>query len=214
MYGLTVLTPPTVAVVALDAAKVHLRVEHDAENDLIAGLIEAARELTEEYCGKRWYEQTLRLTLPGWPYEYPIPGWLCDYTGGYGAIRLPVEPVTAVTSVKYYATNGILTTLDVSSYQVLLEYSPPLVAPAPQTTWPVLEIGRLGPVRVEFVVGLPEGGSVPARVEQAVLLTLGYWYEHRGDSRDPTEMMTDARGRGLPIGAKRLLDSLSTGAYL
>jgi uncharacterized phiE125 gp8 family phage protein len=203
VYGLTVLTPPAVEPVSLDEAKLHLRVDHDAEDGAIAAWIAAARELTERHTGRRWVEQTLRLTLPGWP---------CDR----GAVRIPVEPVTAVGAVRYYATGGTLTTLAAGAdYQTWLDHSPPLVAPAPNGYWPAVQTGRLGAVQVEFTAGYgADAAAVPGMARSAVLLALAYWYENRGDGNDPTMAINGLpQTLGLTPGAKRLLDLLSTGGY-
>lgn len=203
MYGLSTITPPGEEPVTLDRAKLHLRIDHDAEDDLVTAWIKAARELTEGHTGRRWCEQEWRLTLADWP---------CTDDGVGGAVRLPAEPVTAVTKVEYYAAGGTLTELDEDDdWQAWLDHSPPLVAPAPARSWPACQAGRLGAVRVEFTAGYGTADDVPESAKAAILLCLGYWYEHRGDSEDPAGLPASL---GLPPAAKRLLDSLMTGAYL
>lgn len=191
-FALVTVARPLVEPVTTDEAKLHLRVDHAAEDTLIARLVTAAREKAEQHCGKAWLTQTLRLELAGWP---------CD-----GVVRLPVGPLQSVSSVRYYDLGGTLTTLAGSAYQVWGGHSPPLVLPAPLTTWPAVQTGRYPAVLVEFVAGDADATAVPQCLCQAVLLTVGYWYEHRGDGRDPTEM-------GLPRGVLNLLDSLWAGGY-
>lgn len=200
MYGLSVIAAPAEEPVDLPRAKLHLRVDHDADDDLIAGWVTAARQLTEAHARRRWVEQGLRLTLAGWP---------CD-----GVIRLPADPVSSVEKVEYYAADGTLTELADDDWQTWLDHSPPLVAPAPLTLWPVLEVGRLGAVRVEFTAGYGAVSDVPEGAKAAVLLCLGHWYENRGDGVDPTAMSGLPQTLGVPPAAKRLLDLLGTGSYL
>jgi uncharacterized phiE125 gp8 family phage protein len=205
VYGLTTITPPAEEPVTLDAAKLHCVIGDDAEDELLAGWIKAARELTETHTGKRWLDQSVRLTLADWP---------CDDDGTGGAIRLPVRPVTAVTKVEYYAADGTLTELaEDADWQVWLDHAPPLVAPAPYKVWPPTQTGRLGAVRVEFNAGYEDTADVPEGVRQAVLLCVGYWNGHRGDSDDPTKLAALPYTLGVPAGARALLDSLMTGAY-
>lgn len=203
MYGLSVVTPPGEEPVDLDRAKLHLRVADTVEDTIITAWLAAAREYTETHTGKRWVEQELLLTLPE---------WCCGAGDECGVLRLPVWPVSSVESVKYYATTGTLTTLTADTdYQLWLDHFPPLVAPAPAKVWPTVQAGRLAAIQIEFTAGYADASAVPEAVKAAMLLCLGYWYEHRGDSDDPNRIPASL---GIPPGAKRLLDSLATGAYL
>ncbi len=203
MYGLTTTTGPAEEPVTLDRAKVHLRVDHNEDDDLITDWIKAARELSETHTGKRWIEQDLVLSLPQ---------WCCGEGDECGVLRLPVQPVSEVESVKYYATDGTLTTLTVDTdYQLWLDHFPPLIAAAPAKVWPTLQAGRMKAVVIEFTAGFPSAAEVPAAAKSAILLCLGYWYENRGDGVDPHRL---PQSMGLPPAATRLLDSLMTGAYI
>lgn len=205
MYGLTTTTGPAEEPVSLERAKVHLRVDHDVEDSLIASWLIAAREMSEIHTGRRWISQAVRLTLQDWP---------CEEIGGvHGAILLPTDPVLSVESVKYYATTGTLTTLAVSEYQTWLDHSPPLVAPAPTKVWPTVQADRLAAVQVAFTAGYADATAVPEGAKAAILLCLAYWYENRGDGMDPTVMNGLPQAMGIPAGARRLLDSLANGSY-
>jgi hypothetical protein len=222
VYGLSVITPPAEEPVSLDRAKAHLRVDHDAEDELIAGWVAAARGLTETHTSRRWIEQGLRLTFADWP-DGGGGSWVQNYiarttglaaAGIAGAIGLPVEPVISIDAVKYYGLDGTLATLTAGTqYQTWLDHSPPLVAPAPLTLWPVAQVGRLAAVQVEFTAGYGDSDDVPEQAKAAILLCLAFWYENRGDGADPTVMSGLPQILGMPWAAKRLLDSLSTGGY-
>lgn len=197
MYGLTVITAPASEPVSLALAKAHLRIDHDAEDTLITGWVKAARELTELYTGKRWITQSLRLTLSEWP---------IDCTSGIdGAIRLPVDPVSAITLFQYFDAAGVEQTLTSSDYQTWFDHGPPLVCPAIGERWPDLQSGKVAPIKLEFTAGV-SAGSVPEGVKTAILLCLGHWDENRGDQNALI-------ARGLPPGAKAHLDLLWNGAY-
>jgi uncharacterized phiE125 gp8 family phage protein len=205
VYGLSTTTGPAEEPISLARAKAHLRVDHDAEDEGIAGWIVAARQLTESHTGRRWIEQELRLTLADWP---------CEELGrAYGAIPLPVAPVISVEAVKYYATGGTLTTLAADLWQTWLDHAPPLVAPAPSTVWPTVQVDRLAAVQVEFTAGYGGESAVPEQAKAAMLLCLAYWYENRGDGMDLTMMNGLPLALGMPPGARRLLDSIATGNY-
>lgn len=197
MYGLSVVTPPASEPVSLALAKVHLRIDHDAEDALLTGWIKAARVLSELYCGKRWVTQALRLTLPGWPTDC-VAGW-------DGAIALPVEPVATVEAITYYDQGG--TERELTGYQTWLDHGPPLVLPAPEENWPALQIGRLKPVTIDFTAGTA-ADDVPGGVKTAILLCLEHWNVSRDGGR-----AADLAPNSLPPGAKAQLDLLWNGAY-
>lgn len=195
-YSLVELTSPAVEAVTRSEAKLHARVDWTTEDALFDTWVAAARRLAEGHTGRVFPGRTFRLDLPHFP---------CDETSwlwGIGhVIRLPVEPVSAVASVKYYATDGTLTTL--ADYQTQLGHSPPLIAPEPQTAWPSTETGRLAAVQVSFTAGY---SVVPETAKAAMLMAIRYWAEEGRKEKDVTKY-------GLPPGAIRLLDSLHTGIY-
>lgn len=209
-YGLVVTVPPSLEPITLAAAKGHLNVGHSDDDELIARLIQAAREQTENETGRRWMSQTLTLSLKGFPFRCGAGLYYSgthDWPDSFPVIYLPFEPVSAVNAVRYYDAAGTLRTLAANTdYLTWLSHSPPVVYPAPSKYWPETQAGRLGAVEVEVVAGYASAAQVPATAKEAMLLAIGLWYEHRGDSEDPTE-------KGLPPAAIRLLRSLHTGHY-
>lgn len=193
-WSLATITGPAAAVVPLADAKAHLREDvADAANDaLIARLIDAAYRYAEDHTGRKILAQAVRLTLDGFP-------------GADCPIRLPGGVVSAVTAVKYRDTAGTPVTMaEGTDYRVWLDHAPPLVYPARQAVWPATDAGELRAVEVEYAAGEE---AVPAAIQQAVLLIVGANYETRGDDR-PADRLD------IPPAAKRLLDTVSTGAYL
>lgn len=190
-YALATVTPPTIEPVTLAMAKAHLRIDHDEENELIQAWIAAARQLTEEYTGRRWVTQTLRLTLPYFP---------------AGRIEFPVGPVASVTSVVYLDEDGASQTLPVLDYQTWLDHNPPLLLPVPDGEWPDTEVGRASAVTITFVAGTTVE-NVPEMVRPAMLSVIGQLDEARG-----TENWLTAKG--IPPAAKALLNMLDSGSYL
>ncbi len=192
-YELTTVTGPAMEPVDLTLAKSHLRVGHTGEDTLIEALIAAARQMTEEYTGQRWINQALILRLDCWPED--------------DVIRIPVQPVSAVSAVKYYDADGDEQTLAADQYQTRLGFSPPTIQPASGLVWPVLEYDKAGAVSVEFTAGYgATEANVPPMVSAAMLLILGGWDENRGDQNALI-------AKGIPPMAKNLLDLLWTGSY-
>jgi uncharacterized phiE125 gp8 family phage protein len=220
-HGIITAVDPDEEPVSLPQAKTHCRVEHDADNAFLAELVKAARELTEATAERRWVTQTVKVAFggfPGWDGAYPFPGvpaaWVPGGAAGGptdNAIRLPVGPLQTLTAVRYYATDGTLTTL--AGCDTWLDHVPPLIGPPLGSYWPGTQAGKMRAVEVEAVAGYGAAAAVPRLAKQAVLLTVGYWYEHRGDDRDPNAVAAISAELGLPPGALRLIDLLRTKEY-
>src|SRR5688572_5645345 len=101
--ALTLVTPPVEEPVELDQAKLHLRETEDAEDELIEGLVLAARQHVETDTARALITQTWDLTV--------------DSLGCQ--IELPKPPVQSVTSVKYLDSEGVEQTLPTDQYRVV-----------------------------------------------------------------------------------------------
>lgn len=183
------------------------------DDDLISDLIVAASEQTEDETGRRWMPQVLQMTWHTFPYrsdkglQFQRDWWPGMFPGYYPVIVIPYEPFQSVVSLSYYDMGGNQQTLTYGTdFEGWLDHSPPLLYPFPGTLWPFTQTGRLPGVTLQFNAGYTDITRVPAKARAAMRLAIGYWYEHRGDSEDPTEL-------GLPAGAIRLLRSLHTGYY-
>lgn len=169
---LELATAPSGLVVTLAAAKLHLRVEHNAEDELISDLLAAAQRFCEQEV--EGHRQLLTAT-----YDVPVRRWWG------GPLRLPRPPLRSVTWVKYYDTAGTLTTLDSSYYLVRTPLrSSGTVERAPFKVWPVYQSDRLYPITIRFSAGYGAGSDVPATIRQAVKLAVGWFYE----KREPTDV--------------------------
>ena len=215
-YSLVTTTAPSEEPITAAEAKIHLRVDYSTEDGLIASLITAARRQAESETGRRFVTQTLTLGLVDFPRIWPWaiapgaePARHFTFPGRFvpGVIDIPVEPVQSLTSVKWYDGTGTQQTMvDGTDFMTWLAHSPPIIYAAPGKLWPLTQIGRLNSVEVVFVAGYGSAAAVPAEVKAAIYLTVGYWFENRGDGADPADL-------GLPPAALRLLRSLSTGSY-
>jgi len=179
-------TDATLDPVTLNEAKRHVNVEFNRDDNLITALITAAREHAEEYTGRAFNTQTWTLELDAWPAD--------------GVIRLARSPTISVSTVKYYNSAGVQTTLvSGTDYQEALTSEPARITIEPGMTWPTVETGRLNAVEVIYVAGYGALASdVPQAIRQAMLLAIAAWYEHR-------EELTDLALRRLPFGARALL---------
>ncbi len=153
---------PEVEPVTLVEAKQNLRIDHDSEDELLSGLIRAAREEVEASCGLALVEQSWRLTL--------------DLVPRSGRILLLRHPVREVISVTVYGDAGEASILDPSGYQL-----DPLSRPARLHMDPVVRPGLvMNGIEVDFTAGFGEtGADVPDLLKRAILSLAAHWYEFR-----------------------------------
>ena len=155
--------PPALEPVSLAQAHAQLRVSHTHEDDLIERLIKAAREQVETLTRRALIDQQWRLLLDELP-----PDRL---------IRLPVAPVAEVLQVYTYDLDGNQHQLTETDYQVDLAGNPARLR---------FKAGVIGPLRdlngieIDFKAGYGSAAtSVPAGLQTAILMLVGFWYERR-----------------------------------
>ena len=167
--NLTQITPPTTEPVSLQQAKDHLRLDHDSEDELVARLVSAARQLVESDTRRALVTQT-------WDYavDYDWPSEDDKRLGAVNRIVLPKPPVQSVTSVKYIDTAGVEQTL--ASNQYLLRNG--VIEPAYGVTWPSVR-EQMAAVTVRYVCGYGAASAVPEQIKHAIRLLVGHWFSHR-----------------------------------
>ncbi len=100
------ITPPASEPVSLAEAKLFLRIDHNAEDGLIATLITAAREAVEAGVGRALITRRVREDLDIWVREART-----------GAV-LGLGPVSTVVAVRLLADNGSQSVLDPERYRL------------------------------------------------------------------------------------------------
>lgn len=165
-WSLTRIAAPEKPAVSLDRAKLHLRVEHDAEDALIAGYVEAATGYCEDFQLRSYVEQQWRLTLPRFP-------------KGGRIIRLPRPPLISVDAIAYVDPDGEIITLPPTSYLVDTDSAPGRVHLGAER-WPPTARGAMNAVTITYTTGYGEDDEdVPGAIQAAILLMVGSLYEHR-----------------------------------
>lgn len=150
-------------------AKLHLRVDHAADDALIGRLVDAAERHVQDWTRLQLRARTIVEHLD----DFPGAG-----SDGLRVFRPSGTPVQEIKSVKYFDTAGVLQTLDASAWQADVLSVPARVLPAPGADWPSVQAGRLLAVQVEYTCGhTPQ--TCPPTAKQAILLLVGHWYENR-----------------------------------
>ena len=165
-------------------AKDFLKVDTTADDTLIDSLIKAATQSCQIFTNRYFLDTTVTQYSDNW-FEF---------------YRLYKSPVISITHVKYYDTNDTLRTLASSNYILDNISQPARIGISVDGTLPNLA-DRINAVEVKYSVGYGEVSSdVPEGIKQAVLITIGNWYENR------QTVITGRTATELPLSSQYLLE--------
>lgn len=159
--------PP--APLSLDAAKAHLRIDSDEEDDDVDALVASAVAAIDgpKGIGIAMVEQTWRLSLDRFC-EREIP--------------LLLNPVRSIVSVTYVDAAGDTQTIDAGDYQLDADQDPAILSPTFGTAWPSARC-QPGSVKITFKAGFAAAADaetdVPADLVQAIKLTISNLYDNK-----------------------------------
>ena len=185
MYrSLKVVTPSGVPLFTTAEAKDFLKVDTTADDTLIDNLVLAATESCQIYTNQYFFKTVV---------EQYSDTWVNIYT-------LYKSPVSSITHIKYYDSDDTEQTLSSSNYILDDVSKPARIGLAVDATLPDLA-DRINAVHVNYSVGYgTTSADVPQGIKQAVLLTLGNWYENR------QTVITGRTATELPLSSQYLLD--------
>lgn len=179
---ITELAPPVGEPLTLAETKAHLRVETDADDTLIAGLIRAVREHLEQQTGLALLARTFRLYLDNWPSSR--------------VIQIGRGPVQTIEAVTLYDAVGMPQEIDTSGF-VLDGQARPARLVLPQQPVPGQVING---IEIDFSAGFGATGTdVPDTLKRAMLLHAALLYEFRG------AVSTNDQPAAVPAGYDRLV---------
>jgi uncharacterized phiE125 gp8 family phage protein len=152
---------PAIEPVALDEAKLHLRVSSEDEDTTIAGLIAAARGFVEDRTRRALIDQGWRTVLDAWPASATV------------ILRPP--PVTAIEGVTLYDALGEATNLGPESWRLVAGTGPATL------TLGLVDPGRAANgIEIDYATGYgATAAEVPAPLRHAVLMLVAHWFENR-----------------------------------
>lgn len=189
--ALQLVTAPAAEPLTTAEALAHLRIDSSDQDTYVDSLVKAARMYCEEQTGRALIHQTWRLYLDRFPCAYGSvgPEWDVDRV----AIRLPRPPFSSLTTLKYIASTGTLTTLTVDTdYTVSAYLEPARIVPAYGAFWPTPRL-TVDAVQATYVAGYgTAGSSVPEPIREAMKLHIALGFEDRGDGgkmSDPETVM-------------------------
>jgi uncharacterized phiE125 gp8 family phage protein len=157
------ITPPAVEPLSIAETKAWLRIEGEAEDDIVGALIGSARLVVESLTRRLLVVQTWRLVLDDWPAR---------------GVTLPFSPVRSVI-VRTFDASGAATTTDPEQYRLDAfggDVTLIFTGNAPQPGRPHAGI------EIDVEAGFADNADgVPAPLRQAMRILVARWYENRGD---------------------------------
>ena len=113
------------------------------------------------------------------------------------AIELPRPPVTAVASVKYIDSAGVVQTWTASQYVIDTASERARIWEAYGFEWPCSRVIRHS-VTIRFTSGYANAAAVPLEIKQALKLLIGHWFNNR-------EAAVPFNVQEIPLGVQSLL---------
>ena len=220
--------------VTLAEAKLHLRVDNAADDDLITALITTSRKWCEDYTDRTFVESQYTMMLDsfygavGSPVQFGLKADGNNIEGRQGTVpqldielpRPPASPTSDGTSyplaIRYKPDAGSsFTTLSASLYRVDYDATPGVARPLYGGTWPSHLVDQ-NAVEVKWSAGWStywtsaidgRGGTQNfAAVQAAIKLLVAHLWRNR-------EMATETALTEVPMGTKALLDTVRWGSY-
>ena len=173
------VTPPTEEPVSLLEAKLHLRVDFDEDDMLIASLITAARQAAETLTGRQLTTARWKQVLDCFPEQslMGVPAGQTFTLPGH-AILLAKAPVQSVVSINYLDMGSVNQTMPALTYTVDVACEPARITPVFGQIWPIC-LPQIGAVSVTFDAGYGTASQVPEGIKSWIKLRVGSLYAHR-----------------------------------
>ena len=182
--SLTIHTATLAALFTTAEAKAHLKVDTTADDTLIDNLIRAATESCQIYTNRYFIHTVVKQQCDHW----------------HDIATLYKSPVSSVAHIKYYDTDNAQQTWAASNYIVDTSSKPARIGLAPDKSFPDIA-ERLNAIEVQYTVGYGSASeNVPEGIRQAVLLTIGNWYQNR------QSVVTGTIATELPLSSQYLLE--------
>lgn len=158
------------SVIALEEAKLYLKIDTNDDDVLITSLISAAEQTIERFTGRKLLISDFRYVLDDAENE----------------IIIPFSPLQEITKIEVVAEDGTVSEVDSSIYDV--DLSPDQLGRIklkPEYSWP----DHRG--FASFIISGKAGygtdaSSVPAPLKTAILIALAILYENRGQVESQT----------------------------
>lgn len=162
-------TAPAIEPVTAEEMKLYLRVDGTDEETLVGSLITSARRHVELITGRALITQT-------WD------GWLDAFPLNSGEIVLPFGRVQKMNTFTYTDIDGVVTTVDATTYDLDTDSDPGRIVLKYGETWPAVTLATKNPIKINWDCGYGLAVSVPDAIKTAIKWTVADLYENRGQT--------------------------------
>lgn len=161
---------PAVEAVGPEDAKDFSKILDDENTSQLQAFTVAARRLTEDYLSGC-------LLTTSWIVKYDrFPSVAGPERRNF--FKIPRPPLQSITHVKYYNSDGVLTTIADTDYIVDSHKRPGVVEPASGKSWPGTD-GRSSAIEIEFVAGWDDRAKIPEELLIMVKMLASNMNENR-----------------------------------
>jgi len=190
LKSLELITGPVTLPVSLAEIKNALRIDASVTTDdsLLTDCINAATSTLEKTFSLTLTAQTWTLWLDKWPMDKDwLPAQSTNTASPMGlsevkalapAVSLGLHPVSSITFIKTYDTDGAASTVDSATYSLDGSQKPSrVILNSDSFTWPTNDLRAAKAIEIKFVVGF---ASVPADLKMGVMSYAMILYAARG----------------------------------
>lgn len=199
--NLRTIIEPTVEPITLEDCYQHLRMDPEGsppthpDDAMLSSMITTARTRAEQVTRRAFVQQTVRMSLPGFPVRRFGNDWGDDWIERDGWLELLRPPFAEIVQVRYYDEDNAIQTLAGAAYFVTEESLVPRLMVAEGYTWPTTYC-RDDAVQIDYVVGYAPDGSppsdyranVPDQIKDAIKIGVQLLYDELApEKRDQLE---------------------------
>lgn len=184
MQNVKITTQPAIEPVAVFEAKAYMRVDISDDDEVIADMILAARELAEQYTRRKFITTGITLTLDSWPCKMNNDWWdgareahVNVLNGSVDSVLLPYPPALSIASVTTYDIDNTSAVFSSSNYRL-----DAVGGRLYLNSSAVLPINLRSTSAIDIVYTCGYGAtpdSVPSAIKHAIKMTVAAMYDNR-----------------------------------